>query len=159
MTPVAAENGIPARFFERVLGGVRGLRRDGSEIDMPGQVRETQYAALGGTGLAVLHSLLSLTGGLNCVVGSVGHFFAAWVTGGVALLFGLRSRWIWVTAVGVTSLQSFLGVFTLMSAEMPTGVGPFTVLFGVMVSGIVLALLLRRDVYRWFEAGPASPGL
>ncbi|MET8425904.1 hypothetical protein [Nocardia sp. NPDC004860] len=154
MTPVAAENGIPATFFERVLDGVRGLRRDGSEIDMPAQVRETQYAAFGAMGLAVLHSLLSITGGVSCVVGSIGHFFAAWVTGGVALLFGLRSRWIWVTALGLASLQSFLGIFTLVSAEMPTGVGPFTVLFGVMVSGVVLALLLRRDLYRWFAVAP-----
>ncbi|MTE15068.1 hypothetical protein [Nocardia aurantiaca] len=157
MTPVAAENGGPATFFERVLDGVRGLRRDGSEIDVPAKVRETRYAALGAMGLAMLHSLLSITGGLPCVIGSVGHFFAAWVTGGVALLFGLRSRWIWVTSLGLASLQAFLGIFTLVAADMPTGVGPFTVLFGVMVSGVVLALLLRRDCYRWFT--PASPEL
>ncbi|MVU77928.1 hypothetical protein GPX89_11810 [Nocardia sp. ET3-3] len=152
MTPVAAENGVPATFFERMLDGLRGLRRNDAEIDVPAKVRETQFAALGGAGLAVLHSLLSLTGGVTCVVGSIGHFFAAWVTGVVALLFGLRSRWIWVAALGLASLQMFLGVFTLVSAEMPTGMGPFTVLFGVMVSGVVLALLLRKDCYRWFAA-------
>ncbi|WP_040809472.1 hypothetical protein [Nocardia concava] len=150
MTPIAAENGVPATFFERALDGVRGLRRDSAEIDVPAKVRETQIAALAAMGLAVLHSLLSITGGVSCVVGSVGHFFAAWVTGGVALLFGLRSRWIWITALGLASLQVFLGIFTLVSAEMPTGVGPYTVLVGVMVSGVVLALLLRRDLYRWF---------
>ncbi|APA98193.1 hypothetical protein NS506_04145 [Nocardia seriolae] len=150
MTPIAAENGVPATFFERVREGVRELRRNGSEIEVPAKVRETQFAALGAMGLAMLHGLLSIAGGVTCVLGSVGHFFAAWVTGGVALLFGLRSRWIWVAALGLISLQVFLGVFTLVSAEMPSGVGPFTVLVGVMVSGVVLALLLRRDCYRWF---------
>ncbi|MEC3953391.1 hypothetical protein VMT65_10145 [Nocardia sp. CDC153] len=150
MTPVAAENGVPTTFFARVLDAVRGLRRDSAEIDVPGKVRETQFAALAAMGLAVLHGLLSIAGGASCVVGSIGQFFAAWVIGGVALLFGLRSRWIWITALGLASLQVFLGIFTLVSAEMPTGVGPFTVLIGVMVSGVVLALLLRRDLYRWF---------
>lgn len=153
MTPIVTGNGVPATFFERVIDGVRGLRRESAAAEVPAKVRETQFAALGAMGLAMLHCLLSTTGGLDCVAGSVGHFFAAWVTGGVALLFGLRSRWIWVTALGVASLQAFLGVFTLMSAEMPTGVGPFTVLGGIMVSGIVLALLLRRDCYRWFAVG------
>ncbi|WP_458688571.1 hypothetical protein [Nocardia tengchongensis] len=150
MTPVGTENGVPATIFERVIDGVRGLRRASAEAEVPAKVRETQFAALGATGLAMLHGLLSATVGLDSAIGSVGHFFAAWVTGGVATLFGLRSRWIWVTALGLTSLQTFLGVFTLVSAEMPTGVGPFTVLAGIMASGIVLALLLRRDCYTWF---------
>ncbi|MGW4350680.1 hypothetical protein ACWELJ_01180 [Nocardia sp. NPDC004582] len=150
MTPTVTENGVPATLFERAIDGVRGLRRESADAEVPAQVRETQFAALGATGLAVLHSMLSIPAGFDSVAGSIGHFFAAWVTGAVALLFGLRSRWIWVTALGLASLQAFLGVFTLMSAEMPTGVGPFTVLGGIMVSGIVLALLLRRDCYRWF---------
>ncbi|MGW4244386.1 hypothetical protein [Nocardia sp. NPDC004722] len=145
MTPVVAETGVPATIFERMLAGVRAG-------EVPAKVREARYVALGAMGLAVLHSLISTMGGVSCVVGSVGHFFAAWVIGGLALLFGLRSRWIWIGALGLASLQVFLGIFTLVSAEMPTGVGPFTVLFGVMVSGVVLALLLRKDCYRWFAA-------
>ncbi|MEV6066472.1 hypothetical protein AB0L82_07980 [Nocardia sp. NPDC052001] len=103
-------------------------------------------------GFAFLHVLLAATDGFGEMLGSAGHFCAAWITGGVALFFGLRSQWVWIAALGVASLQAFFGVFTLVSAEMPTGVGPFTVLFGVMASGVVLALLLRRDCYRWFVA-------
>ncbi|AYF74467.1 hypothetical protein D7D52_12020 [Nocardia yunnanensis] len=132
LPPLVAENGVPAG------------------IEMPAKVRETQFAALAAMGLAMLHGLISAVGGADRVLGSVGHFFGAWLIGGVALLFGLRSRWVWVGALGVASLQAFLGAFTLVSAEMPTGVGPFTVLFGVMVSGVVLALLLRKDCYTWF---------
>ncbi|WP_067691731.1 hypothetical protein [Nocardia jejuensis] len=145
-----ARNGVPAMIFEGFADIVRTIRRDSSEIAVPVKVRESQYAAFAATGFAVIHALLALTSGFAETLGSVGHFFAAWVTGGVALLFGLRSRWVWVAALGLTSLQAFLGAFTLVSAEMPTGVGPFTVLFGVMTSGIVLALLLRRDCYDWF---------
>ncbi|GAB4585331.1 hypothetical protein [Nocardia sp. IFM 10818] len=123
---------------------------NGFEIAVPAQVRETRYAALAATGFAILHGLISVTDGLTSAFGSVLHFFAAWAIGGVALLFGLRSRWIWIAALGLASLQAFHGIFTLVSAEMPTGVGPFTVLFGVMASGVVLALLLRRECYRWF---------
>ncbi|GAB2516536.1 hypothetical protein GCM10027167_18940 [Nocardia heshunensis] len=151
MTPAVAENGVPATIFERMLAGVRGTRA-GSGLSLPVKVREARYVALGAMGLAVLHSLISTMGGVSCVIGSIGHFFAAWVIGGLALLFGLRSRWIWIGALGLASLQVFLGIFTLVSAEMPTGVGPFTVLFGVMVSGVVLALLLRKDCYSWFAA-------
>ncbi|MBL1076602.1 hypothetical protein JK358_19575 [Nocardia sp. 2] len=151
-----AENGGPASFFERITAVVGTMRRDGSEIALPVKVRETQLAALATTGLALVHGVLALIGGLDCLLGSLGHFFAAWVTGGAALLFGLRSRWVWVAALGLTSAQTLLGVLTLVSAEMPTGVGPFTVLAGVMASGVVLALLLRRDCYSWFAAVDAA---
>ncbi|WP_157555326.1 hypothetical protein [Nocardia crassostreae] len=124
---------------------------------VPAQVRETQFAAWAATGFAILHGLLFITDGLTNAFGSVLHFFAAWAIGGVAVLFGMRSRWVWIAALGLASLQAFHGVFTLVSAEMPTGVGPFTVLFGVMASGVVLALLLRKECYRWFN--PASPEL
>ncbi|MEV6769080.1 hypothetical protein AB0N05_10695 [Nocardia sp. NPDC051030] len=139
-------------FFERIVGVARGIRHDGFKIELPTKVRETQYAALATAGLVILHGVLAVTGGFDDVFGNIGHFFAALVTGGVALLFGLRSRWVWVAALGLASLQAFLGVFTLVSAEMPSGVGPFTVLLGVMASGTVLALLLRRECYDWFVA-------
>lgn len=157
MPTTDAGNGVPARGFDRFTGLARALRRDGSEIVFPRQVRETQYAALAAMGLAVLQFLLALIGGVDGALGSLGHFFAAWLTGGVALLFGTRSRWVWIVALGFASLQAFLCIFTLVSAEMPTGMGPYTVLAGVMASGVVLALLLRRDCYRWFNS--ASPEL
>lgn len=152
ISSAAAGNGVPASIFERFTELVRSVRRDSSEIELPAQVRETQYAAYVAAGLAALHGLLALTGGVDSVLGSAGHFFAAWVTGGAALLFSVRSPWVWVATLGLASLQAFLGVFRLVSAEMPTGVGPFTVLLGVMASGVVLALLLRKDCYHWFVA-------
>lgn len=153
ITPGDVGHGVPATIFERAGGLVRLIRRDSSEIGLPAQVREVRYSALTAAGLAVLHSLVAVPGGMSDVAGSLGHFFAAWVTGGIALFFAVRSRWIWIAALGSASLQAFLGVFTLVSAEMPSGMGPFTVLMGVMVSGVVLALLLRRDCYRWFALG------
>lgn len=152
ISPADAGNGVPASISERISGLVRMLRRDSAEMGLPAQVRETRYAALAAMGFAMLHGLLAVTDGLGEMAGSLGHFAAALVTGGVALLFGVRSRWVWVAALGLASLQAFLGVFTLVSAEMPAGVGPFTVLIGVMASGTVLALLLRKDCYRWFVA-------
>ncbi|MEU0540600.1 hypothetical protein ABZ319_12070 [Nocardia sp. NPDC005978] len=152
ISPAAAGNGVPASVSERFTSIVRVLRRDGSEIALPAKVRETQYAAYVAAGLALVHGLVALSSGFESVLGSAGHFFAAWVTGGAALLFGLRSPWVWVGTLGLASLQAFLGVFRLVSADMPTGVGPFTILLGVMASGVVLALLLRKDCYRWFCA-------
>ncbi|MFF2550929.1 hypothetical protein ACFVUS_08000 [Nocardia sp. NPDC058058] len=150
ISPTSAGNSVPATIFERLTQVLRIIRRNSSEIELPAQVRETRNAALFAAGFAFLHVLLAATDGLGEMLGSAGHFFAAWVTGGVALFFGMRSQWIWIAALGVASLQAFFGVFTLVSAEMPTGVGPFTVLFGIMASGVVLALLLRRDCYNWF---------
>ncbi|QLY29026.1 hypothetical protein [Nocardia huaxiensis] len=150
ISPADAGNGVPTGFFERIAAGVAAIRRNGSEITLPAKVRETQYAVLATTGFAFVHCLLALAGGLDAAFGSIAHFFAAWVSGAAALVFGMRSRWVWLAALGLASVQTFLGILTLVSAEMPTGVGPFTVLFGVMASGIVLALLLRRDCYSWF---------
>ncbi|MFI6866341.1 hypothetical protein [Nocardia sp. NPDC050406] len=136
---------------------VLGLLRDRPEIgdalraSVPAKVREARYAAWATAGFAFCHFLLALPDGVHSAVASGGHFFAAWVTGAVAVLFGLRSRWVWIGALAVASMQTFLGVFTLYSAEMPTGVGPFIVLAGIMAAGTVLALLLRREVYAWFN--------
>ncbi len=152
ISPTSAGNSVPATIFERFALVLRAVRRNSSEIELPAKVRETQYAAFAAAGFALVHVLLGVTSGFGGLLGSAGHFFAAWVTGGVALFFGLRSQWVWVAALGLASLQAFYGVFTLVSAEMPTGVGPFAVLFGVMTSGVVLALLLRGDCYRWFVA-------
>ncbi|WP_282781794.1 hypothetical protein [Nocardia sp. CC201C] len=153
-----ADKGTPAAFFERVSGALGIALRDRSEIgdalraEVPAKVREARYAAWATAGFAVLHCLLAIPEGVLSVLGSGGHFFAAWLTGAMAVLFGIRSRWVWIGALAVSSLQTFLGVFTLFSTELPTGVGPFIVLAGIMASGVVLALLLRRDVYAWFAA-------
>lgn len=152
ISPAHAGNGVPVTIFDRCLGVVRNFRRNSSEIALPVKVRETQYAALATTGFAFMQGLLAIPDGVDGVLGSTGHFLAAWLTGGVALLFGLRAPWVWVAALGLASMQAFFGVFTLVSTEMPTGVSPFGVLIGVMASGIVLALLLRRDCYNWFVA-------
>lgn len=150
ISPANVGNAVPATLFERALGVVRARRLDGTEIDVPTKVRETQYAALAATGLALLHCVVSTMGGVDCVLGSIGHFFAAWATGGVALLFALRSRWVWAGALGLTSLQACHSIFALVTDDMPAGVGPFTVLLAIMASVSVLGLLLRRDVYTWF---------
>ncbi|WP_297621046.1 hypothetical protein [Nocardia sp.] len=157
ISPAHAGNGVPVTIFNRFIGVVRNIRRNNSEIALPVKVRETRYAALATTGFAFMQGLLALPDGVDGVLGSAGHFLAAWLTGGVALLFGLRAPWVWVAALGLASLQAFFGVFTLVSAEMPTGVSPFGVLIGIMASGTVLALLLRKDCYGWFNS--ASPEL
>ncbi|NNH75110.1 hypothetical protein HLB23_35560 [Nocardia uniformis] len=149
-------NGAPTTFSDRFATVFSRVLRDRPEIGdalraaVPVQVREARYAAWATAGFAFCHFLLALPDGLNSAVGSGAHFFAAWLTGAMAVLFGIRSRWVWIGSLAVASLQTFLGVFTLFSTEMPTGVGPFIVLAGIMAAGIVLALLLRRDCYAWF---------